>query len=195
MRQEREKDRIAYFLRALPTWIDIHMLSNAYTIRFSTTYPYSLDISTFTAISSYSIRLTSERFLNNKNYTTLIIVRLICYLSMGLLSYIVSPLFFGDLFSRARSRSECDIHYSWGIRRRWRCTVYQLWVFQELLGVYPLRYLNFCVTDVAGAYSGERRGPVIFFFKMRAELIWTLKIFQKVTQSLRYLRGCEFSVT
>lgn len=119
MRKERKKDGIAYFLRALPTSIDIHMLSNAYTTRFSTTYPYSLDISTFTAISSNSIRLTSERFLNNKNY-----------LCMGFLSYIFFPFIF-YLFSQ-RDR-EANATCTREIRRRWRVRCTSSKLFQKLL--------------------------------------------------------------
>ena len=57
-------------------------------------------------------------------------------------------------------------------------------------GAYPLRYLNFCVTDVSGVCSGNHRGQHYLSFEIRAECIRTIKIFQKVTQILRYLRGC-----
>ena len=44
-------------------------------------------------------------------------------------------------------------------------------------GAYPLRYLNFCATDVCGAYSGGRRGPVLFE---------ALRVVQNVFERLRY---------
>ena len=40
-----------------------------------------------------------------------------------------------------------------------------------LRSAYPLRYLNFCVTDVSGAYSGKRKGPVLSELEIRAERI------------------------
>ena len=42
---------------------------------------------------------------------------------------------------------------------------FQNWVLNHVYqGVYPLRYLIFCVTDVSGVYSGIVQGPVLFEF-------------------------------
>ena len=41
----------------------------------------------------------------------------------------------------------------------------------EFVGAYPLRYLNFCLTNVSGAYLGESRGLIFLSFEIRAERI------------------------
>ena len=45
-----------------------------------------------------------------------------------------------------------------------------------------------CPVPIRGSVGGQ----FYLSFEIRAECIWTIEIFQKVTQSMRYLRGCEF---
>ena len=44
-------------------------------------------------------------------------------------------------------------------------------IVRSNMGAKSLRYLNYCMTDVSGAYSGGRGGQYYLSFEIRAQLI------------------------
>ena len=78
---------------------------------------------------------------------------------------------------------------------------------KEIHMTYDISHLppTECVSSVISQILRDRRvrcllggdggGQYYFSFRIRAERIETVEIFQKVTQNMRYLRGCEFPPT